>query len=475
MADRRLAARMQLVEIEDASITAPRSRHPDDEPPPGIPATTHHPVLRWWPLAAVVVVCLVAATMLASARDRAFVAHIEAVPGLVRPLDAAPAPLWEVPGRTANGGVLAADGALVVVGEGNDAWNVTAHDPTTGDVLWTVPVGSAPRSGFESGGVTCPARGTDVGSLVLCLVPQPRVLYSDDASIQEEPRVTVLPLSASDGTRTGGWEIRGDVVGIERVDDDLVIGRLAPDNHLEVQRRSGRSGAVVWSYRTPADMAQLLSASMHVLPPIVVLDGESTIILDADDGHTLVAGARFTGLEAAALRGRFATWAPVGGGHMHDVDGAELYRLSGLPAQLSADDGSEPARVVVDEGSQLVSLDLGTGTEQWRTVSMLDPRVLVGHRLVVSGAGTYGVLDASDGRELWSVDTGDALGWEPLSDGTLVLGPGSSPDGRPELWGRALADGVRYWAVPLPEHVRHVDAVGGQLVVRTPSDLIIYG
>ena len=324
--------------------------------------------------------------------------------------------------------------------------------------------------------MTCPAQGADVGSLVLCLVPQPRVLYSDDASIQEEPRITVLPLSARDGTRTGGWEIRGDVVGVERVDDDLVIGRLASDNHLRgaapqrpvgrgrlVVRDAGRHGAAPHARRCGCCRRSSCSTASR--------RSSST----PADGHTLVAGARFSGLQAAALRGRFATWAPVGGGHMHDVDGAELYRLSGLPAQLSADDGSEPARVVVDEGSQLVSLDLGTGTEQWRTVSMLDPRVLVGHRLVVSGAGTYGVLDASDGRELWSVDTGDALGWEPLSDGTLVLGPGLSPDGRPELWGRALADGVRYWAVPLPEHVRHVDAVGGHLVVRTPSDLIVYG
>ena len=474
MADRRLAARMQRVEIEDTSVTAPLSRHPDDEPPADLP-TGHHPLLRWWPLAAVVVLCLVAATMLASARDRAFVARIEAVPGLVRPLDAAPTPLWEVGGRTANGAVLAADSALVVLGESDDEWRVTAHDPATGAVLWAVPVGPASRSGFESSGVTCPAQSGAVGSLVLCLVPQPRVLYSDEASIQEQPRLTVVPLSARDGTRTGSWDVRGDVVGIERIDDDLVIGQLTPDGHLKVQRRSGRSGAVVWSYVTPVAMAQLLTASMRVLPPIVVLDGESTIILDAADGRTLVAGARFSGLQAAPLRGRFATWAPVGGAHMHDVDGTELYRMPGLPAQLAADDGSEPARVIVDEGSQLVSLDLGTGTEQWRTASPLDPRVLVGHRLVVSGAGTYGVLDASDGRELWSVDTDDALGWEPLSDGTLVLGPGLSPDGRPELWARALADGVRYWAVPLPEHVRHVDAVGGHLVVRTPNDLIVYG
>ena len=68
-----------------------------------------------------------------------------------------------------------------------------------------------------------------------------------------------------------------------------------------------------------------------------------------------------------------------------------------------------------------------------------------------------------------------SLAWDPVSDGTLVLGPGTSPDGRPELWGLGLQDGVRYWSVPLPEGVRSVDAVGGHLVVRTENDLIVYG
>src|SRR6478609_400770 len=136
MADRRLAARMQRVEIEDTSVTAPPSRHPDDEPPADLPAG-HHPLLRWWPLAVVVVLAVIAATMLVSARDRAFVARIEAVPGLVRPLDAAPTPLWDVEGRTAHSAVLAADGALVVLAVGDEEWTVTAHDPASGDVLWS--------------------------------------------------------------------------------------------------------------------------------------------------------------------------------------------------------------------------------------------------------------------------------------------------------------------------------------------------
>lgn len=475
MADRRLAARMQLVEIEDASTTTPRPRHPDDEPPPGLPPAGEHPLRRWWPVAVLAVLCLVAAAMVASARDRAFVARIAAVPGMVRPLDSAPTRLWDVEGRTINGTVLAADGSLVVLAEGEDSWDVTAHDPTTGATRWSVPVAPAPRSGFESAAVLCPAQSSDAGSLVLCLVREPQVVYSADASIQEAPHITVLPLSARDGTRTGGWEIRGAVVGVERVDDDLVIGELQDDGHLKVERRNGRSGAVVWSYVSPGVMAQLLSASVTVTPPFVVLDGESTIVLDAAGGRTVFEGARFSSFEIGSVGDRFATWAPVGGGLMHGADGAALYPVAGLPVQLAANDGSEPTLAVVDEGPQVAAVDLSSGADVWRTPTILDPNVLVRHRLVASGAGSYGVLDAGDGRMLWSVDTGDLLVWSPLSDGTLVIGPGSSPDGRPELWGLALDDGVRSWAVPLPEHVQHVDAVGGHVVVRTANDLIVYG
>jgi outer membrane protein assembly factor BamB len=245
-----------------------------------------------------------------------------------------------------------------------------------------------------------------------------------------------------------------------------------------VQRRDGRTGDVVWSMVTPDVMEQaatVISASMRVLPPVVVLEGGSTIVLDVDDGRTIMTGARFSGLQVAALGDRFATWAPVGGGRVHDVDGSPLYALEGLPAALSADDGSQPGTLLVDEGPEVAALDATTGTEQWRSRSALDPRVLVRHRLVVSGSSTYGVLDAADGTALWDVDTGAVLPWNPLSDGTLVLGPGTSPDGEPELWGRGIDDGVRYWSVPLPEGVRRVDAVGGHLVVRTENVLIVYG
>ena len=485
MADRRPAARMQLVEVEDAPTAADRSRLADNPPPQDAvtpvvepPRTGAHVLRRWWPVAAVVVLLVVVSGVVAAAQDRAFVARIASVPGLVRPLDAAPEQLWETRAALLPGTVLAADGALVVLAEGERAWTVTAHDAVSGAQRWSLDVVPVSSSGFEATAAVCPPLRGDVGDLVVCLVRHPRVLYSDDASIQEPPRVSVVPLSAQDGERLGDWEVRGELVAFDRIEDDLLIGTLDAEGRMIVQRRDARTGDVVWSVVTPVVMnapAISVAAAMRVLPPLIVLEGGATIVLDVEDGSTLMTGPRFGGLQVAALGERFATWAPVGGGHVHDVDGTELFGVQGLPAQLSADDGSQPDTILVDEGPQVAGIDASTGALRWRTPSQLDPRLLVSDRLVVSGADSYGVLDATDGSMIWDVDTGSALTWNPVSDGTLVLGPGTSPDGRPELWGRGLEDGVRYWSVPLPEGVLGVDSVGGHLVVRTENDLIVYG
>lgn len=484
MADRRPAARMQLVEVEDAPTAADRARPPDNPPPQHDVPVVESPrpgarvLRRWWPLAAVVALGVVAAGVVVSARDRAFVARIAAVPGLVRPLGAAPAPLWETRGSTLPGTVLAADGALVVLAEGERAWTVTSHDPLNGVQRWSIDLAPVSRSGFEATAAVCPPLRADVGDLVVCLVRHPPVLYSDDASIQEPPRVSVVPVSAQDGERLGEWEVRGSLVAFDRVEDDLVIGTLDAEGRMIVQRRDARSGDVVWSVVTPVVMdapAISVAATMRVLPGLIVLDGGATIVLDVEDGDTLLTGPRFGGLQVAALGDRFATWAPVGGGKVHDAEGTELFDVQGLPAQLSADDGSASGAIIVDEGSQVSAVDSSTGEPLWRTPSPLDPRLLVSERMVVSGADSYGVLDVTDGSMIWDVDTGDVLTWDPVSDGTLVLGPGAGPDGRPQLWGLGLEDGVRYWSVPLPEGVRRVDSVGGHLVVRTENDLIVYG
>ena len=490
MADRRPAVRMQTVEVEDATTAADPSRPADSSSPQDDVTVTAAPprtgariLRRWWPVAALVVLGVVVSGVVASARDRAFVARIAAVPGLVRPLGAAPEPLWKTPVSTLPGTALAADGALVVLAEGEQAWTVTSHDAVSGAQRWAVDVAPVSGAGFEATAAVCPPVSGDVGDLVVCLVRLPQVLYSDEASIQEPARVMVVPLSARDGERLGDWEVTGSLVAFDRIEDDLVIGTLDAEGRMVAQRRDARTGDVVWSIVTPVVMSDpvvsdptvAVAATMRVEPPLVVLGGGSTIVLDVQDGSTLLVGPRFGSLQVAALGERFATWAPVGGGHVHSVDGTALFDVQGLPAQLSADDGSRPGTIIVDEGPQVSGVDSSTGEPQWRTPTQLDPRLLVSDRLVVSGADSYGVLDVTDGSMIWEVDTGAVLTWDPISDGALVLGPGTSPDGRPELWGRGLEDGVRYWSVPLPEGVRGVSSIAGHLVVRTENDLIVYG
>ena len=327
--------------------------------------------------------------------------------------------------------MLAADGALVVLAEGETAWTVTSHDAVSGAQRWSVDVAPVSSAGFEATAAVCPPLRGDVGDLVVCLVRHPRVLYSDDASIQEPPRVSVVPLSAQDGERLGDWEVRGTLVAFDRVEDDLLIGTLDAEGRMIVQRRDARTGDVVWSVVTPVVMnapAISVAATMRVLPPLIVLEGGATIVLDVEDGSTLMTGPRFGGLQVAALGDRFATWAPVGGGHVHDVDGTELFGVQGLPAQLSADDGSQPGhdhRRRGPAGGRRSTRRPGRRGGAPRPSSTRGCWSRTGWSS--SGADSYGVLDATDGSMIWDVDTGAVLTWNPVSDGTLVLGPGHVP------------------------------------------------
>jgi outer membrane protein assembly factor BamB len=91
----------------------------------------------------------------------------------------------------------------------------------------------------------------------------------------------------------------------------------------------------------------------------------------------------------------------------------------------------------------------------------------------VSGLTHYGVVDAGDGRELWSYDVGQQVQWLPISDGSLVIGPAVDERGAPTLVGLGLQDGTRFWEVPLPSHVQRVVGVGGHLVVLTANETVV--
>jgi len=429
---------------------------------------------RWWWVAAVGVAAVVATSLVSSARDRAYVERIGAVPGLVRPLDGAPTEAWRAAGVPAVGGVVASGDTLVLVSETPEGWLATSHDAATGEVRWTAVLGPPQRAGFESSAAWCPSDGGDVGPTIVCLVTRPGVLYSRAAVGEVPMRTSVVTLSASDGSRLGGWDGPAGMVDAARLGDDLVVGWV-DEGRVVVERRRATSGTAVWSY----EGTTVLAASSNIVPTVrmdggvVVVDDSATTVLDGADGDVLLTGPRFRALQVASVGDHFATWASVGGGRMYDNDGMVLYNVRGLPVRPAVDDGSTDDVVVVDDGKSLSAVDAGTGAPRWTSDQALDVRTVVSHRLVVSGLTHYGVVDAADGQELWSYDVGQQVQWLPISDGSLVLGPAVDDLGAPVLVGLGLQDGTRFWAVPLPSHVQRVAGVGGRLVVLTPNETIV--
>ena len=397
------------------------------------------------------------------------------MPGLVRPLDEAPTEAWRAPGVPDVDGVVASGDALVLVSETLDGWVATSHDAATGQVRWTATLGPPQRAGFESSAAWCPSDGGDVGPTILCLVTRPGVLYSRAAVGEPPVRTRVVALSAADGTRLGAWEVPDGMVGADRVGDDLVVGWVH-QGRVMVERRDGVTGTAAWRYRSPSLLPAAGSGStgsVRVDGDVVVVDDGSTAVLDRADGDVLLTGPRFRGLQVASVGDHFATWASVGGGHMYDRDGAVLYDVPGLPVRPVVDDGSTDDVVVLDDGQSLSAVDGRTGERRWSVAQPLDVQTVVAHRLLVSGLTHYGVVDAADGKQRWTYDVGQQVPWQPISDGSLVLGPAIDDAGAPMLVGLGLEDGTRFWAMSLPSHVQRVVGVGGRLVVQTATETVV--
>ncbi len=483
----RPAARMQLVELadtddEDAPAPAGDGARPSATAAPGPgrrPGGTA--VRRWWPAALALLVVVAGAVVATHVVTRAAAARADAIaglPGFVRPLDAPPAELWRAPavGRT---GVLAAGGHVLGVADATGTWEVRAHDPRTGAVRWTAELVATSGAGFDSVAVTCPP-GPAGSAVVLCRWTQPRVVYSRAReTVASVPPTRVVGLAAADGTVLGTWDVTDPLVGARRVGDDLVVATVQPDRHVRVERRSGVDGDVLWSHRS-ADVlvtpgSSRVDPSLSVAGGVVVLGGEATTVLDAASGGLVAHGAAGRQLVVAPLPdGRFATWASVGGAHLHDADGSRGVPVPGVPVRLAADDGTVGV-LLTDLGNRVAALDPDAGSTVWELVTSYSPVATVDGTVVLWGGAALAVVDARDGTPLWEHRTGDAMPFAPVTDGRLVLA--AEPDGadRWALTARGLRDGVRVWSVPLPAGVTSLEGVGGTLVARTETEAVVLG
>jgi hypothetical protein len=487
MAERRQAARMQLVRVDEVDAVVPAQPIAVEAGPPGEPGSVLPPTggarrgrlpRRWWIVVVAAVCAVVAAWQIGAAHDRAYVRRVAAVPGLVRPLDGPPRALWTAPALSATSGVEAADGRLAVVAQAGDELVLDAHDLTTGARQWSRPLAKAATGDTEGPEVLCPSDGGDVGPLVACVVTPARSLYATGAGRRSGTPTTALSFAADDGRTLGRWQTTDAVLDVARIDDDLVLVTYDHDGYLGVERRAAASGTTRWAVRSDdrLDLSRATPATtVRVVGRWLVVNGAGTLVLDAATGDVLLDEPSLENVRAVPLDSGIATWQIGPGWLVTRFDGTVRYRLPGAPVLAAADDGSTGDALVVDSGTTLRGIDPADGHALWSQPQVMDLVARVSHRLVVAGDNRWGVLDARDGRELWSVQLAEPVRWVPLSDGALVMGPGDSPTGALRLEAFHLGDGVPAWNVALPRHVASVGVAAGHVVARTADSIVVYG
>ncbi|MGN8245122.1 PQQ-binding-like beta-propeller repeat protein [Cellulomonas soli] len=481
-AKRLSGARMQPVELDEGSMSAgvpvrAAAASPDTHRVAARPVVGRRG-RRIGAVGALVVLLLVAGVVGAvQVRDSWRADAIAAVPGLVRPLDGPPQELWRAPvSSVAREAVLVADGALVLLDDDGPVWQLSAYEVGSGAPRWSrrlVPVVTAPETtGTQAvNGVTvrCPSQGADVGPWVVCAItgPDPTVWFG---------RSRVVIVSAEDGSTAARWTVPGRLLGVSRVQDDVVVVSADRTGLVEVTRLEAPSGEVLWSVPTGDQLISWLGADpvkVEADARFVLVSGAGSAALRARDGVALVPTPPLSAIRLAAAGDHLAAWSIAEGGWWFDASGTPLFPLPALPVEARADDGSVDVVLLVDLGSRLQGLDSRSGAVLWSIDSRRDVALLVDSRAVVTGADGYGVIDPRDGHEVWTVDRDEPLPWIPVSDGGSVLAPG--PPGSSSLVALGLGDGIRYWSIELPERVVDVRGVDGHLLVRTPDEVVVMG
>ncbi|HEX5331443.1 MAG TPA: PQQ-binding-like beta-propeller repeat protein [Cellulomonas sp.] len=470
---------MQDVELaEDGAGASPGARSgPGSNSPEGQSIGLWTALRRWWPVAVLVALAVAASSVAIDRRDAARSDRIAAEAGMIRPLTAAPSVLWRAT-ATAADDVLAAGGALVVVGPRQDLWRVTSLEPATGAARWSTVLAPVALAGTEGGGVECPHSDADVGSVVVCVVTNPRPVYTDGNGAPRGTRTVthqVVALGAQDGAVLGQWTFTGTSIALARAGDDVVVAATDADLFVEIARRAAVTGDVAWRHRSGEAETTAGTARVEVGPRLVLLTGATSAVLDAATGTVVFWQPSLNYVLTSAVGDEFVTWSIAHGGMLHDATGAPEFAVPGFPAEQLANDGSAPDVLVIDQGRWIVGEEATTGRQLWSADTALDPVLTVDHQLVLAGGARVGVLDLRTGAVAWSREVGESLVGRPLSDGALVVAMATTLDGSAQLEAFGLHDGVPYWSLALPDVVRSMSAQGGHLLVRTAGGLVALG
>ncbi|WP_028045206.1 PQQ-binding-like beta-propeller repeat protein [Cellulomonas sp. URHE0023] len=486
---------MQHVELdeESAGVVAPRS-----------PTTRRR--RRWVAAAAGAALAVLAVQLVADARERAVVARLAEVPGVLAPVDESLPVAW----RSDSVGDLiwyqiATHGAVVgPVVDADGSQRLVAHDLATGKVRWSTelygpdPVRAEAEADLGASPPTCVTTDdAEDPDRVACLATDGFVRFRDSGAMQVPASATfVRVVDTADGRVVAQWPasgttlaVVGDVAVLASYSDsygavildarDLLTGeprwtaQVAAPTEVVADRTTDWPPDV---YRV-ADLLACTGFSGH--PALIDADGQPVNPQLGDAADADVPGHFY--VENATGRLVFSDWSNGSsygtGATVLDGD-RPRYTLPGTPYVPTVDDGSVNDLLLFSawgagptDGVLLNGADAETGTRRWSSdleVSTDNPAAMIlrGRAFVTTREGLAAV-DGRSGRTLWSLDApeGRTFG-SPMTDGryVLVLSVGSDEGTASELHALDPGSGEQVWRRTLPSGVDFAYPIGDALL-----------
>jgi hypothetical protein len=479
---------MQVVELVDgAPATGPAD--------PADPAAGPRPRTRWRRLVVgVLAVVVVAATAqgVVTARERAALARLAELPGVLAPVDADLRVLHPV--RIGDGATLSPVATSTFEVGADGAQTVRWFAAGSADPLWTTQV-AGPDARLTSTDVVTPATrcttdaepGADPSTARrhVCLVSDGATYYDPGTDETETVRATttsVVVLSTADGSEVARWPLPGGEA-LAVLPGDLVVVGVSTDD-AATNTATGYdllTGAERWTSELPVPRSTHEGSVQVSRAGDLVAFGpsfSSLVLLDPATGET-VRDDLLSGVEAGygwwstRLDGTLAvTVSSVGGRDRTtlvaaDGDPAKDRRLDGVVLEPSVDDGSLSDLLLTLDRGAVHAWDAATGRARWTSaVGSATTAFVVRGRVYVGIQQGAVALDGGTGVERWHAD--GVAGMEPgivLTDGRNLLLPLEGGEGgQPSLAAYDLVDGHEVFRSPYPDGVAEVRAAGRTLV-----------
>ncbi len=483
-----------------------------------------------WSLVAVGLAIVVATTGAVTAQqERARIAALAGLPGILRPLDGPVTELWRVgPGTGTmfiNG--LTGLGGRVLLTENSmqGKTDVVALDARTGEEAWRVQARPAHEpaadgtSGYGAGANCAFPRSEEAqpAPVVACVVTDETTSVPVDGGGQMivGTRAHLLVIDATTGAVVS--ESPTDpTTSVALLGPDLITGQYAADGRVRVTRSGVRHGTLGWTFTSPdpvsndaagqrnlwvwasegligvsayggtgGDGRPLGGASWLLLPDGAVVRKQ---VAGPGDGYTSLGVLRGGSMFVESTTTPTGAFASV----LTDADTGRAVTVEATSTGARPDDGSLGGAILMQStDGALLAYDLAKEQQRWTSAAAANgggggggggggPMVLDGRVVRSRSDGSSAVditsIDGRTGETIWSTSVKSNQGGSLLTDGRLVLVSRTEPTTRAGavITAYDLADGRQRWEVPIGEEQWLVEIDGRLFGVSGPS-LVAYG